>query len=220
VLALLLWIRFLRGRGPWLAIATGASLFAALLLDPTPLGLGLVFVAAAVADRAEGRVGWSRVAWGVAAVAGTVVACAVAFRGAFGFDTFAELARVAVEAERFNEWTRRTQAAWFLPNLAGFFLALGVAIVAIVAWGLARRPPLRRPATWMALAGLASVLAVDLLGRNRGEVERLWIFLVSPFAIAAAGFLGAERRVVLAVAVAGLVLQGGTMLAVLGFVIP
>jgi hypothetical protein len=61
---------------------------------------------------------------------------------------------------------------------------------------------------------------VDLLGRNRGEVTRLWIFLAVPFVLSTAGFLRSEPRSVLLLSVAMLAIQGGTMLAVLGFVIP
>jgi hypothetical protein len=51
-------------------------------------------------------------------------------------------------------------------------------------------------------------------------VTRLWIFLAVPFVLSAAGFLGPERKGALLLSVAMLALQGGTMLAVLGFVIP
>jgi hypothetical protein len=165
-------------------------------------------------------VGVARIGAGTGLVGASVVACALGFRAATGFDTFRQLGRVAVEAERFNAWAGRPYGVWLTANLVEFLVTLGVPIVVIVLWGLWKRSPLSTPATWMAAAGMASVLAVDLLGRNRGEVTRLWIFLTVPFAIAAAGFLGRSGRTALLFAVAGLVLQGGTMLAVLGFVIP
>ncbi len=220
VLALWLWLRHLRGAGPWWAVGTGAALLATLLLDPTPLGLGLVFAGAALAARDARRTGTARIAGGAAVAAVTVVGGAVAFRLATGFDTFRQLAHVAAEAERFNVWSRRSYATWLAPNLVEFLATLGAPVVVVVAWGLARSRSLRDPATWMAGAGVASLLAVDLRGRNRGEVTRLWIFLAVPLVVAAAGWLRRAGPVVLVVSVAGLVLQGGTMLSVLGFVIP
>ena len=220
VLALYLWMRFLRGRGPWLALATGVSLFAAILFDPTPLGLGLLFVGVALADRLAGRVGTGRVVAGAALAGGALVAAHLAFRAATGFDAVRQLVRVAAEADRFNASARRPYGTWLVANPVEFFLTLGAPILVVIAWGLWRRRPLSAPAAWTALAGFASVLAVDLLGRNRGEVTRLWIFLAVPFVLSAAGFLGPERKGALLLSVAMLALQGGTMLAVVGFVIP
>ena len=220
VLALYLWIRFLRGRGPWMALVTGVSLFAAILFDPTPLGLGLLFVGVALADRLAGRVGTGRVVAGAALAGGALVAAHLAFRAVTGFDAVRQVVRVAAEADRFNAWARRPYGIWLVANPVEFFLTLGAPVLVVIAWGLWRRRPLSTPAAWMALAGFASVLAVDLLGRNRGEVTRLWIFLAVPFVLSAAGFLGPERKGALLLSVAMLALQGGTMLAVLGFVIP
>ena len=220
VLALFLWMRFLRGRGPWLALATGVTLFAAILFDPTPLGLGLLFAGVALADRLAGRVGTGRVVAGAALAGGALVAAHHTFRAVTGFDAVRQLGRVAAEADRFNSWARRPYGIWLVANPVEFFLTLGASILVVIAWGLWKRRPLSTPAAWMALAGCASVLAVDLLGRNRGEVARLWIFLSVPFVLSAAGFLGPERKGALLLSVAMLTLQGGTMLAVLGFVIP
>lgn len=220
VLGLWLWLRHLRGTGPWWAAGLGVALLATLLIDPTPFGLGLVFVGAAAAARAAGRAGTGRIAAGTAIAAATLVAGALAFRAATGFDVFRELARVAAEAERFNASAGRPYGTWLVPNLVEFLATIGAPVVVVVAWGLARSRSLRDPATWMAVAGVASVLAVDLLGRNRGEVTRLWIFLAVPLVVAAAGWLARAGPVALAAAVAALVVQGGTMLSVLGFVIP
>jgi hypothetical protein len=221
VLALWLWIRFLRGGGTALAAATGGALFAALLLDPTPLGLGLVFVGAAIVAWREGRVSPARAALGSVLCAATVVACVLAFQALTGFDTFRQLARVAVEAQRFNEWTGRPYLAWLVANPGEFAITLGAPVLVAVAWGLWRsRAALASPPAWMALAGIASVAAVDLLGRNRGEVTRLWVFLAVPLVVSAGGFLSRAGRAALPVAAAALAFQGATMLAVLGFVIP
>lgn len=220
MLALWLWIRYLRGRSQGLAIAAGLALLMGLLLDPTPFGLGLVFLAVAVADRAAGRTGTARIATGSVVAAVTVVAGALLLQITTGFDTFRQLGRVTAEAARFNEWAGRPYATWVVANLAEFFLTLGAPVVVAVGWGLALRRSLRDPATWMGAVGLASVVAVDLLGRNRGEVTRLWIFLAVPFAISAAGFLRGAGRAPMFLAAAALVVQGGIMLSVLGFVIP
>ena len=222
VLALLAWLRFLRTERAWLAVATGLALLVALLLDPTPLGLGLLFVAAAFLSPPNRREGVARaiqVARGGTIAAGALVGGWLALRSATGFDVLAHLARVAGEADRFNAWAGRGYAAWLLPNVVEFLVCLGVPVLVAIIWGLSRPGARTRPAARLAGVALATLLVLDLLGRNRGEVARLWIFATVPFVLAAAGFL-AGRRAALLHATAWMVVQGATLLAVLGFVIP
>ncbi len=208
-LALLAWVRWLRGGGWWAAAATGVGCFAAILFDPLPLALPGDRVAMA-----------RRTLAGAAVAAGAVAACHLAFLAAFSFDTFRQLRHVVAEAEGFNATRGRPYGVWLWVNLVEFAVALGVATVAACAWGLSRRPALRDPAAWTCLAGAATLLVLDLLGRNRGEVSRLWIFLAVPFALSAGGFLARAGRPAVLLAAAALALQGATMLATVGFVIP
>ncbi len=218
--ALLAWVRYLRTGSVALPVAGGVALLAGVVFDPTPLALGLVFAAAALASRANGGASWGRIGSGVALTAAGFGVAWLVLRLATGFDALHQLARVAAEAERFNAWAGRPYATWLLPNLVEFFAAAGAPLVVVLAWGLRDRSSLAEPARWMAVAGLGTVLVVDLLGRNRGEVSRLWIFLCVPLAIAAGGALARSGRGPLRWAVAWLAFQGTTMLAVLGFVIP
>ncbi|MEV7804746.1 hypothetical protein AB0O28_17545 [Microbispora sp. NPDC088329] len=91
-----------------------------------------------------------------------------------------------------------------------YFLAANLAVLALVtgpatAAGLVA--PGRAGERILPLAALAAVLALDVSGVTRGEVERIWL----PYALwiaAAGGRTGGDRRLLAAQAVLGLLLQG------------
>ena len=80
---------------------------------------------------------------------------------------------------------------------------------------------LMQPITVFCLSLLAVVLATDLIGVNRGEVIRLWIFLAC-FAQIPAAYVCArlESRAALAMVLATTVLQGALGTAMIGFILP
>ena len=81
-----------------------------------------------------------------------------------------------------------------------------------------------QPITALCLGLLAVLIAVDLIGVNRGEVIRLWIFLACFFQIPAAyvctmlGGLGG--RAALALVLATTALQTAVGVAMIHFVMP
>jgi hypothetical protein len=90
---------------------------------------------------------------------------------------------------------------------------------------------LRQPGNWRerfshplsaVCLGLSAVLvAVDLLGMNRGEVIRLWIFLACLFQIPVAYVCSSlNSRLALALVVAITALQTAVGLSMINFVIP
>ncbi|HEY3923705.1 MAG TPA: hypothetical protein VGL75_04025 [Acidothermaceae bacterium] len=101
----------------------------------------------------------------------------------------------------------RPYAYFLLADLAVFVLMIGPAAVA----GLARINLRRRTAGWLVVAALVAVVASDLSGVMRGEVERIWL-PYAPWVVVAAAALTRTRgwlllQVAVALAVQGLVIS-------------
>lgn len=129
----------------------------------------------------------------------------------------------------FNESTGRPYSVWVRANLWEFVFGIGfcqATSFCVLLWsslqGKGRwRERLTRPITALSLGLLAVLIAVDLIGVNRGEVVRLWIFLACFFQIPAAYVCSTlDGRVALPLVVATTALQAAIGVAVVHFVIP
>ncbi len=91
----------------------------------------------------------------------------------------------------------RTYVVWLGLNLVEFavFLGLPLAVALAAALSAARpvRDALRDPGFVLAVSALAVILLLDVSGRVRGEVGRIWLFLMPPLALYAASWLGQRR---------------------------
>lgn len=160
----------------WLA---SMMTFAAVLLLPF-----LLVRAMGVALGQASRGGWRWVARWAAITAVTVLALAGVLWLATGYDVPATVRAVnrfwsVAPGTRTRPWL-----AWSLGDLVAFVAILGVPLTAALlagAW-----TALRRRAWWsFEIATLSSLLAGALWGHTKGEVERMWQFLV-PFAVVVA----------------------------------
>ena len=176
-----------RGSMAW-TLAGGALLwlasmmtFAAVLVLPLLL-VRAAGVALGRAGRAEGSWGWV-VRWGLVTAA-TVLALVLALWLATGYDVVAAVRAVSdfwstAPGTRTRSWWK-----WAGGDLVAFAAILGVPLTAALVAGT--WTALRRRAWWsLEAATLASLLAGALWGHTRGEVERMWQFLV-PFAVVVA----------------------------------
>lgn len=214
-----LFLRCLRRPTPGASVAFGAGMFALAFFEPLPYTMGLVFVAAlAQKSRASLRT--------YVKPALLAIVCAaflyLALRLTLGYDIFANLAYVYRDAGSFNA-AGRPYGVWVGANLIELALAAGVPAATVLPLGFAsgewRR--WRVPANWFAAATLVTIIVVDLLGFNRGEVSRLWIFLSALVAIVAGVRMASARSLtpfaLLAVAMAA---QAAVMVGMIAFVIP
>ncbi len=160
----------------WLA---SMMTFAAVLVLPF-----LLVRAVGVALGQASRGGWRWVARWAAITTATVLALAGVLWLATGYDLPATIRAVnrfwsVAPGTRTRPWL-----AWSLGDLVAFVAILGVPLTAALlagAWGA-----LRRRAWWsFEAATLASLLAGAVWGHTKGEVERMWQFLV-PFAVVVA----------------------------------
>jgi len=140
-----------------------------------------------------------------AAVVGFLVPIAVA-SVAWGYDSPAVWVQCLQANADFNAASGRAYWKWVLANPVDFLVFLGVPVAVAFTWGVGRAiGAVRRGSSagkdWAALSLAAVLVVLDLLGANRGEVSRLWMFLMPACAVVAAGAVencGRRARVVFA----------------------
>lgn len=225
----------------WLCIrwlATGRALFAVLFavalyglvfFEPLPLVMGLLFGALAVHAAATGALSGERLVLQGAAVPLVFIATAELVELLTGFDAVRAFRGIAAHAAAFNETAGRPYGTWVRANLGEFLFGVGLCQAALAAGvlgqALGREEPwkarLARPILVVCLALVAVLAATDLIGVNRGEVVRLWIFLACfyqiPAAWACARFTGPLPAALVA---STSILQAGMGTAMIGFVVP
>jgi hypothetical protein len=199
-----------------------------VLFEPLPLVVGLLVVALASAAILRGELSVGTFMIQSAAMGAFVALAAVLFYEATGFHLLTAFRRIGEHAVEFNETAGRPYSVWVLANLREFTLSAGPASLALAAalpmaatHGGSRLRRWSRPEVAFSLGLFAVLIVTNLLGINRGEVVRLWIFLACLFQIPAAWACAAlgNRWAVLAVLTVA-VLQAAIGVATIGFVVP
>jgi hypothetical protein len=220
------WLK--TGRLLW-AVAVGVLVYVVVFFEPLPLVLGLLFGALALGAVHRGELRWAQVVTHAAVGLAAFVVCAVIVHQVWGFDLVTGFRAVRAHALEFNAIERRPYDIWVRANLVEFFFGIGACQTVLIAGALAlgfRGPGtlghcLMRPVPLLTLGLLAAVAAIDLIGINRGEVIRLWIFLACFLQIPAAWVCAQTRRpqaIALVVITTLLLCALGT--ANIGFVVP
>jgi hypothetical protein len=229
LMALLFLVRS-RRRQRWpMLVLSGALLYVAVLFDPSTLPLGLLFVAVLSEglERGPRRLRDALVAAAVPLLA--FVALHALVRYALHFDLLSAFSFVWRDARQFNISTQRPYDVWLIANLKEFVINAGfsqsllwLAALLGLALGCSSGPPddpnRARRARLLLLAFTATVLAVDLLGINRGEVTRLWIYLAVILQLVVGERLARAGRLLLAIVLAATLLQSALGLATTAFV--
>jgi hypothetical protein len=170
-----------------LALLAGVVFVAAINMS---LAFVVVILFAGLAGLALERDALVKLRWfGVwAAFVVAVVASAFWLQSAFHFDLPAVL-KINLEKHRgFYDHFPRSYGTWVGINLVEFAVTTGVLVVAVAAAAFHRR----RERAGLAWAFLATLLLLDLTGKNLSEAARLWLFL-TPLA-AGAGATALEGR--------------------------
>lgn len=188
-LTMALAVRALR-RGQWLAcILAGVALSAGVLWTA---GLGVIVVAmivlAAVMQlklaREEGRLS---PALALLAVFGTAGLLLLALKFAVGYDVLGNLRLISIN-QRNEMLGRRQYTGWLPMNLYDFALFMGPFAAALVAAAYLRLREVS--ALWGYGLGVAAMLLMVVLsGSTRGEVGRIWLFMMPLFGVLAAAML-------------------------------
>jgi hypothetical protein len=210
-----------RGSAAWGAVAGAAwylAVYASFALAwAAPLAAA---VGAALAPRKPGGGrDWRRLAAPALAMVVAAVAMDALFRLALDYDIVLRYRRAMAYHEAWKHWDASADQVltYAFTNLVEFAAWLGVPIAALSLWGAVRsaREVGRgegTPVAWVAMVSLAVLLAVALTGHTKGEVARLWLFLVPLACLAASDQIarvaaGRWRGVLLA---AVLVVQAAT----------
>jgi hypothetical protein len=197
--------------------------------EPLPLVMGLLFAALAARALWRADITWQR----FLAQSGMVVLAFIVTHAAvdmwLGFDLIDALQQIGAHAVEFNATAGRPYSVWVRENLREFVFGVGLC-QAVVFWaalgdGLRRRGVLHdrltQPITVLCLGLLGVLLATDLIGVNRGEVIRLWIFLACFFQIPTAYVCARlENRAAMALVLGTTVLQDALGTSMIGFILP
>jgi hypothetical protein len=226
-----LWVivRWLRSQSTITGALAGVLLFGLVLFEPLPLVIGLLVVALAAAAILRGELTVTTFVVQSAAMGAFFVLTAVLFYEATGFHLLNAFRRIGEHAVEFNETAGRPYSVWVVANLREFALSAGPASLALAAAlplagataGSSLRSWVARPHVVSSLGLFAVLIVTNLLGINRGEVVRLWIFLACLFQIPAAwacAALGTRWATVAVLAAA--ILQAAIGIATIGFVVP
>jgi hypothetical protein len=193
-LPLLFLLLYLESRRTVYLLLEGASLYALVVFEPLPLVMGLVFVALLARAYWQGKIEGMDLARVVGYVTATFVACHLLVIWFFGFDVWNSFLFAVADAREFNAAMGRPYDVWVVHNLKDFLFGAGLPSSAVfLAWtayllaslwrlsfrrehgGL--RSCLAAPETAITLSFALVVGTIDVLGVNRGETMRLWIFL-------------------------------------------
>ncbi|HYB94334.1 MAG TPA: hypothetical protein VEC39_05140, partial [Vicinamibacterales bacterium] len=211
---------YLRTRRTWLLAAAGAASYWLILFEPLPLIAAPIALAQVVRRVRARHIATTDAVRALVYPVLIVTAIHLAMRLLVGFDTVAAFLTAWEDARRFNAANERPYGLWAFHNVKDALLHAGVGQAALFLIGLALLP--RRRSGFDGVAWLIATLAfvfvmLAVLGINRGETVRLWIFLGVLLQIAAASICASRPRLgdaVLALAV----VQVGLLLPAVGWV--
>ncbi|HXG55311.1 MAG TPA: hypothetical protein VNJ03_08005 [Vicinamibacterales bacterium] len=220
------WIR--TGSVVW-AVLLGAALYGLVFFEPLPLVLGLLFAALAGLALHCRTISPDRFVLQSCAMLVAFIATVELVVVLSGFDLLRAFRQIHAHALEFNVVEARAYGLWVRANLWEFLFGVGMAqallliVAPVVGPVQARgwRARLFTPIAAVSIGLLAVLLVTDLLGVNRGEVIRLWIFLACfcqiPAAYACARFTG-HGAIALVLGLTILQITLGT--AMIRFIIP
>ncbi len=179
-----LWLRVLKTRAAAYSVALGGALFLLALFEPLPLVSGIIFAGMAAGAVIRDEIRWGLLARHTLIVATAFVAVYLAVRLWLGLDLFGVFRHLLGDAVEFNTVAQRPYGIWVWRNLLDFAIGAGFCQVMLLA---AVMPAgWREPVIMFSASLAAAILITDLLGVNRGEVVRLWIFFACLLQIPAA----------------------------------
>jgi hypothetical protein len=224
-----LLLRWLKTNRTLYAAVLGFALYGLVFFEPLPLVIGLLFLALALAAIGRRDIPWERFVAQTAATIAVFIGASEIMTALTGFNVVRTFHSIGRHAMEFNATTARPYAVWVTGNLREFALGAGLcqavaSVGVLLTW-------LSAPGSWrerllhpMAAAciGLFAVLgAVDLIGVNRGEVTRLWIFLGCFYQIPLAWACSLrDSQLAIAVVLGVTALHAAVGTTLIGFVVP
>lgn len=224
-----LLVRWLRTSNLVYAACCGVSIYLIAFWEPLGLVIGLLFGALMASAIARGAIRPATLLWQGAAALAAFAAVYAVMVVQYRFDLLPIVRLLAADASRFNVDAQRPYDAWVRLNLADFLVGLGacqaVLFVGALGDGLTRAGDATRrlaePVVVFVLGLVAVVVATDLIGVNRGEVVRLWIFLACIGQIPAAYVCARlDSRLAFVLVLTATLLHDALGTAMIGFILP
>jgi hypothetical protein len=224
-----LLVRWLRTGATVYPALMGLGLYGLVFFEPLPLVMGLLFLALVLGAIGRGEVAWDRFIGQTAVLIFIFIVTSETVEALSGFDAVRTFRSIGTHAVEFNESTGRPYWVWVRANLWEFLFGVGfcqATSFGVLLWAGLRgagrwRERVTRPITALCLGLLAVLIAVDVIGVNRGEVIRLWIFLACFFQIPAAYVCATlDRRTAVGLVLGTTALQAAVGVAMIRFVIP
>jgi hypothetical protein len=169
-----------------LLVLLGVTVYLTLLFEPTPLIMLLALVPLTLRASRSKHLAATNLIELVILPALTLLAVHLLFVWLFGFNLFTAFLHVWNDAHRVNRELKRPYAGWLLPNLRELLInsGIGISLLALLRFASIgttedgrRSRGVLGAGDALALGVVPTVVLLDLLGVNRGEVTRLWIFV-------------------------------------------
>jgi len=194
-----LFLVYLDSKNNWLLILLGIALYIQFLFEPSPSVTGILFIGILLNAIGEKRITMKQTLNVVLIPIFSFIALYLLFLIVFSFDLNQAFQYILKDAVEFNLERDRNYLIWFGENIKEFFYVAGLPVMmifiyftfSILSQGRAMKKNLLH---WSAidlfvLSLLLTFGTVLLLGINRGEVTRLWIYLAVFFQIPASFFM-------------------------------
>jgi len=210
----------------------GGALYLLVLFEPTPLVTGIMFFGILVNAIGESRIS-KKDLWALLIIPTLgFLGVYLLFYVLFSFNLLQAFQYIMKDAVNFNLRAHRGYWIWLIENPKEFFYAAGIPTMIIFVYLtsliFSHWKTLKFNITrWsieivFILSLLATFCVVLLLGINRGEITRLWIYLAVLFQVPVAFFIAkiAKSKVLFFFVASTLVVQSIISLQTVGFVIP
>lgn len=199
LLCLYLFLIYLDSKKRRFLLLLGVSLYFLVLFEPTPLVMGILFISllayALVQRKISPRHLIDITFFTILAFGATYLL----FKVLFSFDLWKTFQHLVKDASGFNAREKRGYSIWLRENTKEFFYAVGLPVIMLLFYSaiqmIAQWKELGKGAerwsveVFYLLGIVLSFLTVLMVGINRGEITRLWIYLAVFFQVPAALFM-------------------------------
>jgi hypothetical protein len=215
----------LTGRAMFAALL-GVALYGLVFWEPLPLVMGLVFAALMARAFRRGTLPPPACVRHVLLALSTFTATYAVVWLAFGFDLASAVRDISSHASVFNREIGRPYWLWLPQNLLDFVLGVGVCqtvlVMPAIADGLINDGERWHSSIVVLTASVTAVpLLTNLMGVNRGEVIRLWVFLACFLQIPAAYVCARlDSRIAFGLVLGTTLLHDALGTAMVGFILP
>lgn len=225
-------ILYLDKKKPLFLVLLGILLYVLVLFEPSPLATGFIFVAVLVHALGQRKIETRELIKIVLIPAAAFAVVYLLMRLIFSFDLFEMLAYMVKDAVQFNVGGNRGYWIWIVENSKEFLYGVGLPVGMIFLMclfqfffikGNLKKNLLQWPIENLYLLSLLiTYLIILLLGINRGEITRLWIYLAAFFQIPAAWYMGkvVKQNFLFFVMASTIAIQSMVALQNVNFIIP